>query len=408
MVVYRSGRVVPSVAKLTVENYILTDGKSSFRMELWEPSGQTHYFHSRPVGEVISRIEALESLVGELADFAESWEEYRSADKSTIMMQLMSAAVGASDSLFNGLANSFIDIIKRNNSISGVCVHCQSAGLFVPWNLLAIEVGGAGSWFGEHAMFRPTYSRTCPPNLSEFFSGCDEHQVVGYAEYNKLRSARADPPDPERRDIEEYTVLLDFAGGEDCVELLPALRPGVASTEAVRSVQEWLAQPRRILHFKSHLEQEVSGAGKRYILNLSRDAKIFANMLCPFYSSGLSFVSAVFLNMCNSAGSMYDDNGSLLQRFHSEGVQVVCSTTGKVGDTFARTFAQRVYGKSSAKGMTFYEAVFEARLELLRDLGHPLALLYVHSGEPEFCLRPATSAPAVLWSAKSPTGVASG
>lgn len=289
-------------------------------------------------------------------------DEIRSLSSRLLDLLLPRAAARERELFIQGLRSCRIVQVKSAGATSRI-----------PWNLLWLDE--LGCWSGEVAMFRRPYPILRASREIDHFGkpGCS---LLGYAEDDRLASARADLMGQRVRH-EEYWAADDLVeDGRGQVDTLEVLRPGKLSGEDADLLHQWLARRRDLLHFNCHSDPPKSGGAVEFGL---RNKAIADTGHMQFVPPG----SVVFLNICRSAVHPKNDDLGLTAALHKRSARGACGTTHAIGDRFATLFVRMLYKQLRLNQFSLFEAVRATQRKLTKRLAHPMALFYVFEGDPD-------------------------
>ncbi|MCA0996844.1 CHAT domain-containing protein [Alloyangia pacifica] len=376
------------------------DNVEHFIIDLIRCDGYRATFISASSAFVVAKVSKFQATLESFSKFSQDWdaqskfvqegalEELRRASKkltAAIFYKVEEIINGRRQKTSEGVQEKFLDLIAAQN-IFDLSTNVHADELVIPWNLLSFCRDGELFWLGERIYVAPlTQWLGGSEAFAKRFASSGYPKIAGYAEYNRLESARKSENESSRLQKEEFWILEKFFGGAQRIDVLRALTSSTLDSVEIGIVQKWLSQPRHMYHIKSHIsaQEDPEQNGLVYVVHLDHEAWMYDTVIDP---DCMVFQHGVFLNMCYASGIPRNSRISLAERFIECGAAAVCSTTGPVSDSFSRMFAAHVYDVSAKKQLSLREAVKESRKKLFSDVGHPLPLLYIYQGDPTFTL----------------------
>ena len=305
---------------------------------------------------------------------------------------LKHAAEAAGRAIFNGTddrpsgddgaaALAHLFRVLRVEGIKILYVDGGQSDLIFPWDLLFHPDTG---WLGETVMVLPTIEiggdkADVLRDEAGFYGGFDKpkpvEREVGYAEDGTLPSAK---------DGTELAVVVEFAGDVKRVDDLKPLPNGAFAAPAKEKLDKWLAKPRQVWHFNTHTTEPSGRRRFDQCLKVSEMALLPASAFVT--KPGFYLASFVFINACASAGERAGNGRSFGLHFIEQRAAGVCCTTAPVYDDYATRFAGALYDELKTSSDSLLAVVMRTRTTLLREDGHPLALLYIALGGQRFSM----------------------
>ncbi|MEQ9346007.1 MAG: CHAT domain-containing protein [Thalassospira sp.] len=331
----------------------------------------------------------IETIQKDLFNFARSLEgrgihveQYTQSEQDahqTSVAELRAKLFSLTESLLGENGRELIDFINTHKIERLKATELEPL-TDAPWNLLCFDQN-KDEYLGDlvHVGLaqKPIRRKVPVDSFDE-----DRSPTIAFAEYNGLNSAQVSGRSFEQRSALEEAWLIEQHFGQHMINRLPNLptKDNLTREEAA-PLRSWLCTNADLYHFNCHLTSHPEPSEYSYRVYFSQDAVVSHSNMTPETTLGLS---AVFLNMCNSAISPGKNTVCLAGQFLIWGAGAVCGTTGPIADAFGRAFTEELYKALTNGPGELREAVMTARKNLRKRTGCPSSLLYIFAGWDDF------------------------
>lgn len=364
------GVIAPDPAHLIINR---NGGNYALRLTSAKMGGMS--FTSGAIGKIELAARGFNEAADALHESVNAWSSARRERSNAAVERLRANSTELADLIFPDGGTAFADgLLAKKKEL--VIVVSPFERIAIPWQLLWIA--GRGQWLGEIASF--TTAHEC--NGGGDFSGLVQSDgiLAGYAEDDNLASARKNWSGPAGR-TEEYSSLDMIAPGNVDVDPLLPFTSGPLTPAERDLLQMWLSAGRHIYHFACHA-REATATDPMSAFFVRKSAEVSGNDFEAKMSPG-----AFMLNICSSAVGATEDKDSLAAALTAAGARGGIATTNVIADRFGTLFARGVYRKLAVNGGTLFDAFRTTQKQLLKRLGHPMALFYVMHGDTTYVLK---------------------